>query len=163
MAYVANPNGVAVYKAGTKYPRRLSKRESRVLQTTLDTAVNEDLFASGITHVLVATSTTLSENTFNSVASATITLTLPEITADNLGASIEIWNADYADVTVDTDAAFFIGGIVDTIAGSLSTDETNSVQGEFSVKYVAAQYDEENDPDGYAWVLVRGAFLAPPP
>lgn len=91
MAYSANTNGKAIFKTNTKYPKRLSKRESRVVQTSIDTVVDEGI-GGGAAYVSISGNTNLALSTFNYVEldAGALTLTFPAITDADVGKSITL-------------------------------------------------------------------------
>jgi len=162
MAYVANPNGKAIYKAGTKYPKRLSKRESRVLQTTIDTVVDEGIGGGSPTSINVTTDLTLAGGNIYILAASGLgkALTFPTPVVGLKDQTIQIINADNADWTIVNPADFFSFGFQGL---DHSRDTADAGEGEFFVSYTCLEVDPVNDAGGYKWTLLNGGYTRPAP
>ena len=69
MAYQKNTYGKATFRTNTRYPKSLSKRESRVIQTTIDTVLADA--------ISISAAYTVTDEIKSILTNATLTLTFP--------------------------------------------------------------------------------------
>jgi len=81
MAYTKNSYGVSAYKTNLRYPKRVSKRESKVIQTAVDTAIAN--------YTLVTANYTVTDEIQTVATSGALTVTLPDA-ALNAGRPIKV-------------------------------------------------------------------------
>ena len=96
MAYTKNSYGLSAYKTNLRYPKRVSKRESKTIQTAIDTVLNDTYSASA--------AYTLTDEIKTVIASATLAITLPA-SASNQGRTLKVFGDTSSAATFTADGS----------------------------------------------------------
>lgn len=91
MAYTKSTKAAPIYKTNTKYPKRLSKRESRLYQGAVDQVLNDA--------ITVTASYTPTDEIKTILANGTLTITAPAA-ASYPGRQLTVYNIAASTVTL---------------------------------------------------------------
>ena len=90
MAYTKNSNGLSAYKTNLRYPKRVSKRESKTIQTAIDTVLNDSYTASA--------DYTVTDEINTIIGDAALAITLPA-SASSQGRKLFVYGDTGATIT----------------------------------------------------------------